>query len=968
MRPGDTYKSFLITKSLPLDELQSTLIEAVHEPTGAKIMHIANDDPENVFCLSFQTLPSSSNGVPHILEHIVLCGSKKFPIKDPFFSMTRRSLNTYMNALTGQDFTCYPASSQVEKDFYNLLEVYLDAVFHPELKKMSFLQEGHRLEASPLQFQGVVYNEMKGALSSPESRLWEALLKHLTPDLPYAVNSGGNPKEIPNLTYEELKEFHKTFYHPSRCIFFSYGNLPLSKHLDFFEEKTLSGFQKEAPLPPLPLQKRFSAPVTAHASFPIHASEALEKKTWIVFSFLTAQLTHQEEILALCLLDSLLMDTDASVLKKALLKSGFCSQAGSSIDIEMSEAPMTIVCKGCEKEDAEKLKKVLFDTLKTCTFTEEQIRASLHQLEFDRKEIGSGGTPFGLELFFRAGLIKQHGSEPENALLIHTLFQDLRERLKNPEFLSNLLAKYLIDNPHYVMLTFSPDPNLEANEQKEEEQRLENLSASINKDALIEQSEKLTSYQESVETQNLECLPKLSLKDIPPKAKDFSLLETKIGDTQVFYHECFTNKILYADLVFDLPHVPQEDLPLVSLYARFMTELGCSTRDYQQNLAYQHAYTGDLSAACSLHISAKDPTICHPTFSIRGKALARNSEKFLSILADFAHGAHCDDKARVKELFMQHMTSLENGLVRNALRYAIQSSLKDKSLTSFISDEWYGLSYYEFVLRFKENPEMLADELIRIQEMILGRGNSHLVISCEKELFDCIKPLKLPKHPINAWAGDYSLPKEKAFAYLIPAPVAFTARGQNTVSYQDPRSASLLLSTELLENCHLHREIREKGGAYGGGASYSPQTGNFHFYAYRDPQLARTVGEFQKALEKIASGQFSEQELEEAKFGAIQSLDAPVSPGSRAIVAYSWKRSGRTIQDRQAFREKILNTTKKDVANAVKELLLEAPSTIVSFLGESLFEKENPKLKKPLLKETLINSFASSSTKIHRKS
>lgn len=944
MKPGDTYKTFLITKSLALDELQSTLIEAVHEPTGAKIMHIANEDPENVFCLSFQTLPSSSNGVPHILEHIVLCGSKKFPIKDPFFSMTRRSLNTYMNALTGQDFTCYPASSQVEKDFYNLLEVYLDAVFHPELKKMSFLQEGHRLETNPLQYQGVVYNEMKGALSSPESRLWEALLKHLTPDLPYAVNSGGNPKEIPNLTYEELKEFHKTFYHPSRCLFFSYGNLPLSKHLDFLEEKTLFAFQKEAPLPPLPLQKRFSSPVKAHASFPIHASESTDKKTWIVFSFLTAPLTHQEEILALCLLDSLLMDTDGSPLKKALLKSGLCSQASSSIDTEMSEVPMTIVCKGCDSHNGEKLKKRLFETLKTCKFTEEEIQSSLHQLEFDRKEIGSGGSPFGLELFFRAGLIKQHGSEPENALLIHTLFQDLRERLKNPEFLSNLLAKYLIDNPHYVMLTFSPDPELEAKELEEEAQRLLSLTGSIDTDALIEQANALTRYQESIETQNLECLPKLSLTDIPSKAKDFSLIETAIGSTQVFYHECFTNKILYADLVFDLPHIPQEDLPLVSLYARFITELGCADRDYQKNLAYQHAYTGDLSAACAFHVSSKDPKICHPTFSIRGKALDRNSNQFLSILADFAHGAHCDDKERIKELFMQHMTSLENGLVRNALRYAIQSSLKDKSLSSFISDQWYGLSYYEFVLGFKENPERLVDELIRIQEMILAKGTPHLVISCEKELFDTLKPLNLPKRQINIWTGNYSLPKEKSFAYQIPAPVAFTARGQNTVSY----SAALLLSTELLENCHLHREIREKGGAYGGGASYSPQTGNFHFYAYRDPQLAKTVDTFQTALEKIASGEFSEQELEEAKFGAIQSLDAPVSPGSRAMVAYSWKRSGRTVDMRQTFRDQILSTTKEDIINAVNEHLINAPNTLVSFLGEALLNKENPKLKKPL--------------------
>ena len=948
MNTGDKWGSYLITKSTPLEEIKSTLIEAVHEPTGAKIMHIANKDPENVFCISFQTLPSSSNGAPHILEHIVLCGSKKYPIKDPFFAMTRRSLNTYMNALTGQDFTCYPASSQIEKDFYNLFEVYLDAVFHPELKKMSFLQEGHRLEPNPLQYQGVVYNEMKGALLSPESRLWEALLKNLTPDLPYAVNSGGNPQEIPNLTYEELLEFHNTFYHPSRSLFFSYGNLCLKKHLDFLEEKTLKDFKKLPPLPPLPLQKRFKNPVNAKGFFPIHKSEGIDKKTWVVFSFLTTSLSHQDEILALCLLENLLMDTDASPLKKALLKSGLCAQAGSSIDIEMSEAPFTIICKGCDERDAEKIKKVLFDTLERCFFSKDQIDASMHQLEFDRKEIGSGGYPFGLELFFRAALPKQHGSDPENALLIHSLFEDLHQRLKNPDYLPFLLKKYLTQNNHYVMLTFSPDPNLEEEEEKQEQQRLKKLSINLNLKELEKQSQELKKYQEYVETQDLDCLPTLNLKDIPEKAKDFSLIETQIGDIQTFYHECFTNKILYADLVYDLPDIPQKDLPLVSLYVRFLTELGCGKRNYQENLAFQHLYTGDLSAACALIPNSKNPRNCSPTLTIRGKALERNGNQLLQILSDFSYGADIEDVERINELYLQHLTSLESSIARNAMRYAIQSALKGKSLSSFISDQWYGLSYIEFVKSFKQNPKQLVEELRRIQEMVLARGEPRLIISCDRELFNSLKPVKLAKHTLNPWKGNFSLPTDNSFAHLIAAPVAFTARGQQTVSYADPRSAFLLLATELLENCHLHSEIREKGGAYGAGASYSPQSGSFHFYAYRDPQLAKTTLEFEKATQKIVNGEFTEQDLSDAKFGVVQSLDAPVSPGLRAITAYNWKCSMRSVEDRQAFRECILNATREDVSNAVKELIQNKPFTIVSFLGEDLLKKENQFLEKPL--------------------
>ncbi len=956
---GQTYHSFRITKYLPLDELQSTLIEVVHEPTNAKIMHIANNDPENLFCLSFQTLPSSSNGVAHILEHTVLCGSKKFPIKDPFFSMTRRSLNTYMNALTGGDFTCYPASSQVEKDFYNLLEVYLDAVFHPELKEMSFLQEGHRLEfsegknkESPLQFQGVVYNEMKGAMSSPESRLWEAVMKHLTPDLTYSHNSGGDPKDIPNLTYEELKQFHEIFYHPSRCTFFFYGNIPLSKHLDFLLANGLKDVKKEAPLPPLPRQKRYSSPVSATASYPVSETDSLDKKTWIVFSFLTAPLIHQDEVLALCLLDSLLMDTDASPLKIALLKSELCLSAESSVDIEMSEVPFSIVCKGCDAGNEKKLKKILFDTLQDVKFTQEQIEASLHQLEFDRTEIGAEGIPFGLTLFFRSGLIKQHGAEAESALLIHSLFKDLKNRLKDPEFLPHLIRKHLTENPHYVELIFTPDPTMEAKERKKEEEKLISLRPHIDAHKLLMQAEKLALYQEEIESQSLECLPKITIRDVPKHSRDFPLVESKIGPLHIFHHDCFTNRILYTDLIFDLPHIPSEDLPLVSLYSRFMTELGCKGMNYEESLEYQQAYTGGVNASLALHTSQQNPDISHPTLSLRGKCLAQNSERLFSLFESYMAGADCKDVERVQELLLQHATELQNRLTKNSLTFAIQTALKGFSPASFVYDQWNGLSYYQAVVKWAKNPKLLSRELVRIQEMILGRGTPNLVISCDKELFHSLEekqffglPDKLPKHAASAWTNTYPLPKVEPHVRFISAPVAFTARGQRTISYKDPRSPYILLATELLENCHLHKEIREKGGAYGSGASYAPHTGNFHFYSFRDPQFAKTIEEFQKALEKISNGKFTNSDLEEAKFGVIQAIDAPVPPGNRAMTAFAWKKSGRTYEDRQAFRNAVISAKKEDIAKAVHDLLLPDKGLIVSFLGENLFKKEEKKLK-----------------------
>jgi hypothetical protein len=755
---GQEHRGFVVTKYVELNELQSVLVELVHEETGARITHIGNSDPENLFCLSLQTLPDSSNGVAHILEHTVLCGSKKYPVKDPFFAMTRRSLNTYMNALTGQDFTCYPASSQVEKDFYNLLDVYLDAVFHPELKQVSFLQEGHRLEFvdpkhpdGPLQFQGVVYNEMKGAMSSVESRLWEALARRLVPDLPYAHNSGGNPKDIPSLSYEELLEFHQSFYHPSRCLFFFYGNLPLEKHLRVLE-KTLHGVKKITPLPPLPAQTRFEEPVIAIDRYPIAEKESPKKKTQIAFAWLTAPIANQGELLALSLLESILTDTDASPLTLALLQSGLCTQVDSALDGEMSEVPWTIVCKGCEAKDADALQKILFQTLQKFTPTQEEIEASLHQLEFQRTEIGAEGIPFGLTLFFRAILIKQHGSEPENGLLIHSLFDELRERLKDSAYLPHLLRKYVTENPHFVRLTLQPDAALEKEEQAEEQKRLEKIRARCTKaeeKKIAEQMAQLAVYQGEVENQSLDCLPKVTLKDVPPHARDFPLVD----QGSLLFHRCFTNQILYADLIFELPEMRAEDLPLLSLFSKLLPEVGCGRRNYAETLAYQQRYIGGFDASLALHVAQEDPDLCRPAFSLRGKALYRNGERLFDLFADYVNAIDLNDKKRIQEWLSQHVTELQERLNKAAMNYAIQTALSGFSVPSYVYDQWNGVPYYQAVLHWaKTCDDRFIDALKQMASKVLGVGHSHLILTCDENHFAQIEKKlekKLPHKPYS---------------------------------------------------------------------------------------------------------------------------------------------------------------------------------------------------------------------------
>jgi Zn-dependent M16 (insulinase) family peptidase len=964
----EKYKDFIVQKVLPLEELKATLVELEHIPSGAQVMHIENDDPENLFCLSFETLPYNSNGVAHILEHTVLCGSRKFPVKDPFFAMTRRSLNTFMNALTGSDFTCYPAATQVEKDFYNLLDVYLDAVFHPQLKKESFLQEGHRLEFTDpknlqnLEWKGIVYNEMKGALASADARLWHQMMHLLVPNLTYAHVSGGTPEVIPSLTYEELIQFHETYYHPSRCLYFFYGNLPLKKHLDFIHEKVLKTTPKLPPLPRIPRQPRFTMPVEREGYYPATGGEDGDEKTIVAWGWLTVPVQDQETLLALTLLDAVLMETDASLLKLPLLQSGLCASADALLDTDMSEIPYLIVCRGCDPENVQALDDLLLRSLQDVLdkgIPPHVIEAALHQLEFARTEIVGDHAPFGLTLFMRSALAKQHGCPPENALVIHSLFAQLRKKLEDPSYLPGLLKTYLLQNPHRVRLAFHPDSKLAQQESEEEKERLKTLEHNLpqaEKEKIVQQMHHLEHYQKQLVEQNTDCLPKVTLDDVPVLARDFALKEKN----SVFTHSCFTNHIIYADLTFDLPHFAEEDLPYVQLLSSILPELGMGKRSYIQNLDYLQSYVGGLSTSLSLHVQTQNPYLMKPAFTIRGKALERNAKELFSIFKDLALHPRLDEKKRIEELILQIHTGLQHRLQKNSLRYASQLALSGLSTSSKIAERWSGLSYVKWIQEIatdlpKKMPQVLQ-KLHELKDQLLSLHSAQLIITCDEPMHqklvleDYFGVLDLPKKTFNPWKGNYPLEPVKSQGRSLATPVAFTCEALSVASYLHPHAPALSVASHILDNKILHPKIREQGGAYGSGANYSPMTGHFSLYAFRDPRIAPTLKIFREAIETVAEGHFNEADLEEAKLETMQQMDVPVAPGSRGATAYGWLREGKTVKQRQHYRDTLLALTPQEIRLAVKKELLEklGKGTVVTFASKELLEKENLELEKPL--------------------
>lgn len=977
---GQSYHQFTVTKALEIPELQCFLRELIHEPTGACVMHISNHDPENLFCLSFKTFPYNSNGVAHILEHTVLCGSEKFPVKDPFFAMTRRSLNTFMNALTGSDFTCYPAASQVHNDFYNLLDVYLDAVFHPNLKELSFLQEGHRLEFanpsdpdSPLERKGIVFNEMKGALSSASSRLAEAINETLFPNVMYGFNSGGDPKIIPQLTYEQLKEFHQTFYHPSRCLFFFYGNMPLEEHLDFIDRHTLSKTGKADPLPPIPLQPRFNKPVYRELFYPIARDEDASEKSLIAFAWLTCHILEQQETLALSILEIILLDTDASPLKMALMKTGLCKQVSAFIDAEINEIPVGIILKGCQPEHADTLEKVLMENLRIIAekgIPIHLVENAIHQMEFHGSEITGDHAPFGLSLFMRAGLLKQHGAPSEQGLMMHTLFNSIRRKtLEDPHYFSALIKKYFIENPHFTRIVMSPDNTLADQEINREREELDLVKASMSESDIqevVERAAILARFQKQQEEDDMDVLPSVSLSDVPLISKDYVLREEKAGKLTLFHHQVFTNDIIYADLVFDLPNISEKDLPYLRLLTVVLTQMGCNDRNYAENLDYIQAHTGGIGAGISFNMQAVDHNLFSPTFHLRGKALHRKASKLFPLLKETLLDTRLNDLSRLKEIIIKHFTALESRLNQSALKYAINLSASALNASSKIANDLYGLSYFwklrEIVKNFDREGPILLSKLMELQGTVLCPDGPQLVISSDGKTYDELKGNKfyglenLETHPFELWKDNFPLNSVPPQGRLIASPVAFIGKVFPTVSYIHPDAPALNIAAHLFDNLTLHSAIREQGGAYGGGSVSNPLSGNFYFYSYRDPNIYSTLQAFEQSVQNILNDNFDNSDLEAAKLEIIQSLDTPISPGSQAEVAYGWRREGRTLAVRQSFRNKMMSLVKSDIVEAVRKHILpnmEKGSTVV-FAGKDILEKANLEFREKGMQELLI--------------
>jgi presequence protease len=942
---------YFIKKTIILKDINSFLYLLEHSLTGARHAHISNSDEENTFSVAFKTVPSDSTGVAHILEHTALCGSRKFPVHDPFFSMLKRSLSTFMNAFTASDWTMYPFSTQNKKDFYNLMDVYLDSAFYPNIEELSFKQEGHRIEIEgdpkdieslKLVYRGVVYNEMKGAMSSPNQVMVRSILNALYPETTYSYNSGGDPVVIPRLTYNQLKSFHQRHYHPSNAFFYTYGNLPLKDHLRFINDKILKHFKRIDPGTDVPSQPRWYHPKRKQYTFPLDKNEDPSKKCQACVAWLTTDIKDAFEVLVLALLEKILLGNPASPLRKALIDSNLGSSLsdGTGFDADNRDTLFACGLKDVTISDASKIETIIFDVLKDLSekgIDKKIIESAIHQIEFHRKEITNTPYPYGIKLLLTFGGSWFHGGDPERILRFDEDLKKLRNEIEKGPFFENRINTYFLENQHRVFLTLVPDQTMEEKEGERVEKELERILADTTPSELekiIADTNALKQLQEGIE--DVSCLPTLALDDIPPSVQRVEVSESYSTIPATCYSQP-TSGIFYFMAVAGSGLLPKERIPLVPFFCHAFTKIGTALNDYVEMARRMDAHTGGMSLSCHARTGFEGAARCLPFIAFNGKCLVRNQDKMFEIIEEFFYHFDFSDLIRLKSLFLEYQAGLESMVVQNGHRLAMSLASRNFSISSALNETWSGIHQLNTIKSITQNLsgdhlKSISHELKEIGRTLFVKNNLKIALIAEDSALSSASPsiaslqkgLESAPESITSPNGFTSpdidivdeIPRE---GWSTSSSVSFVADAFETVRLTHEDAPALSVISKILRSMYLHREIREKGGAYGGFAIYSPEDGIFYFGSYRDPHIVSTLKVYDGARNFIRSGNFNNEDIKEAVLQVCSEIDKPDPPGPAAKKAFFRKIVFLSDDMRERFKEKLLAMTRDQVINAAEK-------------------------------------------------
>lgn len=948
---GDLINGFKVKRIEPLESLQQVFYELEHEKTGSRMIHLSSSDDNNVFMVTLPTHPEDSTGVAHILEHGVLEGSTNYPTKI-FKNISGRSLNTFLNAMTGSDYTAYPYASRNRIDYFNLMDLYMDAVFFPQIQYQTFLQEGWRYEFAqhdnsdtPLEYKGVVFNEMKGAMGNPVRLFHENFKKAVFPELTYRHASGGDPKHIPDLTYQQWLEFHKKFYHPSNAVFYTYGNIPLMDLTAKIEEKVLSNFDRSHKADPIPRQTPFAKPQSVRYTYPMSKSEDPTKKSFVGVIWKLIPIIDFYENLKLSLLDTILTGSTSALLNRTLMESGLGSGlAPIGFDTSFSESTFGAGLKDVDEDDAPKIEKLILDTLnQVCNegFEESEVHAAIHEMEFASREIkGDGGVPFGLSLAFRG--LKQYleGGDFILGLKIDQFLEQLRKEALEPDFFKNLIQKYLLTNHHRVTMILAPNPGGMEQQEIDRRNKLDAIRNAMSDDEvqkILKQAADLLEHQK--DEGDTSSLPTIKISDISAEPDTIKQETSTQNDTVIYAHPIPTNGINYA--TFGFTRELGDNAPLTAMqYLSILTELGAGGRDFVEMGRLLRERTGGVSLGPNILRHSKTGKM-HLNFSVSGRCLPRNQQAMIDLMGDILLEPDFSNQNRIHELINMQKAYAVPMAAHSGHQMALLASTRWLCPSRNIAHNTTGLGGIKKLLSL--SPESMGSVTDSIAEFlgnmcnrdnlsIALTGDSAINTQLSSQLERFTTRLQSQGSPIDSTDALNLTDKPVPEAWVLSTDVSYVARSVRTVHTEHPDSATLTVLASLMET-PMYELIRAQGGAYGAFALSDPTGATFTMMTYRDPHTAQSLEAFDAVITKLANGDFDDEKLHQAIINVISRMDKPPSPREKGAIQFIRALRGVTDEDRQKQRQAILETSRDKITEVVQRYLVSpelAPIAVVT--------------------------------------
>lgn len=917
-----------------VEDVQSDGFILRHKKSGARIAILSNNDDNKVFYIGFRTPPEDETGVPHIIEHTTLCGSKKFPVKDPFIELAKGSLNTFLNAMTYPDKTVYPVASCNDQDFKNLMDVYLDAVFNPNITKYEeiFKQEGWHYELTgkddELKINGVVYNEMKGAYSSPDEVLSSQIYRSLFPDNTYSKDSGGNPEYIPKLTYEAYLDFYHKYYHPSNSYIYLYGDMDVVERLEWLDKEYLSLYDYKKVNSEINKQPAFDEIKNVEAQYSITMDDTQENKTYLSYNRVVGDTLDEMLYQAFDVLDYALVSSPGAPVKQALIDAGIGDDVYGSYDAGILQPVFSFVAKNANASQADEFESIIENTLKEVVKTginKEALLAGINSSEFKFREADFGQFPKGL-LFGLNCLDSWLFDDMKPFIHLECLgtFAKLRKAV-DTDYFEKLIQEYLLDNTHGSSVTVKPKRGLGNEREEALAKELSDYKASLSDEEikkLIEDTEHLKKYQEEPSSdEDLRKLPMLTRADMKKNAMAFSNIEDELLDVKVVRHDIESNGIDYISFLFDAGDFAQSELGYLGFFTNALGLVSTEKYSYTDLANATNIYTGGISTGTASHPDIKDRNNFVFKFEVKLKVLEKNLDKALELMEQMLLTSDFTDTKRLGELVAQIKARLQANLSSSGHLVAAMRSMSSFSRYALYQDELKGVAFYRSICRIEkelsESPKSVSDKLAAIAKKLFARNRMLISFTGNNEAYGNAKPsLEKVMTGFNKMSAvgnqaevHFNTAKE---AFIDASQIQYVAKTGDFICEGYEYTGALRLLRIILSYDYLWINVRVKGGAYGCMNTFL-RSGESYFVSYRDPNLSDTLDVYDRIPEYIKSFSPDERDMTKYIIGTFSALDTPMNPeakGSRSLSAYL---EGITYEQIQKERNEILNAQPEDI-------------------------------------------------------